>query len=106
MKIQLLIGLGLTILFVGSTFITLFGAGQSLQAVLKTYVFQVEDCKYDYAPRPVNPEEKFIEPKEICFIDYNRTKKDVAEGLAMFLVSAPIAGFAFWQGKKLLQKED
>ena len=104
-KIKLIFGVGLIILFVGSTFISLFGAGNALQSVLKTYVFQVEECNYKYAPRPIDREE-YVEPEETCSIDYNRAKKDVAEGLAMFLVSIPIALLSIGQGRKMWTKEE
>ena len=104
-KIKLIFGVGLIILFVGSTFISLFGAGNALQSVLRTYVFKVEDCNYKYAPRPIDREE-YVEPEETCSIDYNRTKRDIANGLAMFLVSTPIALMSIRQGRKMWIKEE
>jgi len=104
-KLKLIFIAGVTILFVGSSFMALFGAGKTLDAVLKTYVFKVEDCRYDYTQKPLsNNKGEFVayeEPKEICEINYNQTKREIAGGLSMFLVALPVALIMFWQGIRI-----
>ena len=46
--------------------------------------------------------QEFEEPERECKIDYNRAKEDIAEGLAMFIISAPIALVLFRKTKNLL----
>src|SRR3990167_5157107 len=86
----------LVVIFVGTSFIAIFGAARVLTALFKAYVFKAETCEYMPAKlRPVAMEEpqkqEFEEPERECKIDYNRAKEDIAEGLAMFIISAPIA---------------
>lgn len=97
----------LVIIFVGTSFIAIFGAGKVLTALFKAYVFRVETC--DYMPtklRSVAVEEpqkqEFEEPERVCKIDYNRAKDDIAEGLAMFIISTPIAVIFFKKIKNLI----
>lgn len=84
----------LAILFVGSSFIVIFGGGKLLGQVFKTYAFKYETC--EYKPRPVYIQEPPTEAQEQelsekeCFVDYNQAKKDIAEGLAMLVVSLPV----------------
>lgn len=106
-KLKLIFIAGITILFVGSSFIALFGAGKTLETTLKSYVFKVKDCRYDYTQRPIISDKgeviDYEKPVETCGIDYNQTKREMSNGLAMFLVSLPVILFAFWQGIKLLK---
>ena len=103
-KLKLIFVLGITILFVGSSFMALFGAGRMLDAVLKSYVFKVEQCKYDYRQEPITTNKgeviAYEQPVETCAVDYNQTKQEIAGGLSMLLVALPIASLMFWQGKK------
>ena len=95
-KIKFLVVAAVAIVFVITTITAMFGGGRVLDSVLKTYVFRVETCTYKPAPRVLEA----VEPEQECGVDYNRTRSDLAGGLAMLLVSLPIAGFAFWQLKK------
>ena len=99
-KLKLLFVAALAIVFVITTITAMFGGGRVLDSVIKTYVLKVETCQYKSVPRVAEVE--FVEPEQECKIDYNRAKGDIAGGLAMFLVAAPIAGFAFFRGKKYL----
>lgn len=93
----------LVIIFVGTSFIAIFGAGKVLTALFKAFVFKVETCEY----KPVRTEKTlpipgFEAPEQTCKIDYNRAKEDIAEGLAMFIVSIPISLALFKKIKNLL----
>ena len=92
----------LVVIFDGTSFIAIFGAGKVLTALFKAYVFKAETCEY----KPVRavkipaseegmPSQTFEEPERTCEIDYNRAKDDIAEGLAMFIISTPIAVIFF-----------
>jgi len=99
--------LALVILFVGTSFSAIFGGGKVLTAIFKAYVFKVETCQYNYKPRPIMAEEKpqiEEEPEEKCKIDYNDAKKDIAEGLAMVIVTTPIALLLFRKVKDYLRE--
>lgn len=96
----------LVVIFVGTSFIAIFGAGKVLTALFKTYVFRAETCEYIRMAKPVPAQESqpqdFEEPKRECKIDYNRAKEDIAEGLAMFIIAAPIAVILFRKTKNLI----
>ncbi len=103
--------LALVVLFVGTSFSAIFGGGKMLTAVFKAYVFKVETCRYDYLPKslPVVPIERQApasqeDYKEVCKIDYNDAKRDVAEGLAMMIITAPIAFLLFRKIKEYLRE--
>src|SRR3989338_5885823 len=92
----------LIIIFIGTSFIAIFGAGKVLTALFKAYVFKAETCEY----KPVRAEKTLPIPgfeasDQTCKIDYNRAKEDIAEGLAMFLISTPIALILFRKTKNL-----
>lgn len=104
-KIKFLFVTAISIVFVVTTLLAIFGGGRVLDSVLKNYVLKVETCEYVNQPREVvieNPKVVNITIEKNCSIDYNRAKADIAGGLAMFLVAAPIAGFTFLRGKKYL----
>lgn len=94
----------LVIIFIGTSFIAIFGAGKVLTALFKTYMFKVETCEYKPARAVLleSNKQKFEEPERECKVDYNRAKEDIAEGLAMFIISAPIAFILFRKTKNLL----
>ena len=111
-KLKLIFVAGITILFVGSSFISLFGAGRMLEAVLKSYVFKVEIC--DYGNYPYKPVPTMInrdisstpqEPEKTCKIDYNRLKEDISSGLAMFIISSPLAFVFFRKTRKFIYED-
>lgn len=81
----------LAILFVATSFLAIFSGGRILGQIFKTYVFKYETCEYKLRPIPLK--ELQAEPEESsreCYIDHNRAKKDIAEGLAMLIVSLPV----------------
>ena len=101
----------LVVIFVGTSFIAIFGAARVLTALFKAYVFKAETCEYmpaklrQVAAEPAKVEsvkQEFEDPERECKIDYNRAKEDIAEGLAMFIISAPIALVLFRKTKNLL----
>lgn len=89
------------ILIISAGFST-FGAGKIVNTVLRDYVFQVENCRYE-RPMPVLPVDRNIieEPVEVCKIDTNRTKRDLADGLSGLIIGGPLAFFAFRTLRKL-----
>lgn len=105
--------LALVVLFVGTSFSAIFGGGKLLTAVFKAYVFKVETCRYDYMSKPLPAAEPVERPapanqvdyKEVCKIDYNDAKRDVAEGLAMMIIASPIAFLLFRKIKEYLREK-
>jgi len=100
----------LLVIFVVTTIVAIFGAGKVLTAVFRMYVFKVETCEYG-APkiaRPLSVEKttpQFEEPERICKIDYNRTKEDISNGLAMFIIAAPLAFVFFRKTRKFIYED-
>ncbi|MDX1535152.1 MAG: hypothetical protein R3346_00065 [Candidatus Spechtbacterales bacterium] len=102
---KFLFAAALSIIFVVSTLTALFGAGRVVNAVLETYVLEVENCRYKAAPRPIETEEPIErneEPEETCSIDYNQAKRNIANGTGMFLVAAPLAWFMYGRTRKMI----
>lgn len=93
--LSLIFSLSLAVLFVGTSFTAVFGAGRALNEVLRTYVFGVEYCEYVPVPRK---DGEILEPT--CKPNTNRAKENVADGLAMLLVGAPVAIISFRNLKK------
>jgi len=93
---KLIFIIALAIIFVGTTFTAIFGAGRALGQIFKVYIFKYQECEYKAFPivkEPSGiPEEQI--PEKNCFIDYNRAKKDIAEGLALLIVTIPIIYFS------------
>lgn len=103
--IRLVISISLSLIFVVSTLVAVFSAGRIVNAVLDTYVFEVDNCYY---PRPVAIEDPAVGEKpemEECTVDYNQAKRDVSGGLAQILVLTPIAIFSYKKSMKLLKEE-
>ncbi|MDP4010533.1 MAG: hypothetical protein Q8P37_01600 [Candidatus Spechtbacteria bacterium] len=102
---KIIFATALAIILVVSTLVALFGVGKAVNATLRTYILQVEECRYQ--PRILAPEkegdiEKVIDQEE-CSPDYNRAKQDVAEGAGMFIVSAPLAWFMYRQTRRMME---
>lgn len=100
--------IALLVIFVVTAIASIFGAGKVLTAVFRSYVFKVETCEYR-PPKIISriPETKEIqevpaEPDRECKIDYNRSKEDISNGLAMFLVAAPLAVIFFRKTRKFI----
>lgn len=96
----------LAIILVVSVLTALFGAGRIVQATLETYILKVESCRYD-KPRAVVLEEvsEVVPPQEYeetCFVDYNRAKRDIAQGIAQLFVAGPVGWFMFLQVHRLI----
>ncbi|HUT96212.1 MAG TPA: hypothetical protein VMW82_01420 [Candidatus Paceibacterota bacterium] len=85
--------IALAIIFVVTAFTAIFNAGRILGQVFKVYVFKYQDCEYKVIPIEVAPNAIPKEQPSIreCSIDYNGAKREIAEGLALLIVSIPIA---------------
>lgn len=99
----------LLVIFVVSTIVALFGAGTMLTAVFRSYVFKVEICEfstypYKSVPAMMTQDDSFPiqESERKCKIDYNRSKEDISNGLAMFLIAAPLSIIFFRKTKKFI----
>lgn len=103
----------LGIVFVVATVTALFGAVQATGAVMQTFIFQVDDQDYYSAPRPVVVkedgsvlEEQPQETKEeIRARAVNQAKREIAQGLSMFIIAAPLAGVTFWQLRRMMREK-
>ena len=95
----------LAVILVVSTITALFGVGRVVNATLRTYILQVEECQYKpriAAPVMEGDSEKYIDEQE-CKVDYNRAKQDVAEGAGAFIVAAPLAWFMYRQARRMME---
>ncbi|OGZ60621.1 MAG: hypothetical protein A2919_01970 [Candidatus Spechtbacteria bacterium RIFCSPLOWO2_01_FULL_43_12] len=102
---KIIFATALAIILVVSTLVALFGVGRAVNATLRTYILQVEECRYQpriLAPTEEGDKEKVIDQEE-CKPDYNRAKQDVAEGAGMFIVSAPLAWFMYRQTRRMME---
>lgn len=69
-----------------------------LGQVFKAYIFKYEQCDFKAMPLPVTrdaesmPIDQVIERE--CYIDYNQAKKDIAEGLALLIITIPVSYFS------------
>lgn len=96
-SIRIIFIIALAVIFVVTTFTAIFSAGRALGQIFKVYVFKYQECEYK-AITPVrvldvNTIKEQISEKE-CFIDYNRAKQDIAEGLALLIITIPIIYFS------------
>ena len=93
--LKLIFIIALAIIFIGTAFTAIFGAGRVLGQVFKVYIFKYETC--EYKPIPIRsdnePKPGEVSEKE-CYVDYNRAKKDISEGLALLIIAFPIAYFS------------
>lgn len=98
----------LLVIFVVSTIAALFGAGKMLNALFRVYVFRVETCEYrspkfiSRVPETKEIQEVPVESEKECKIDFNRAKEDISDGLAMFIISAPLALVFFRKTRKFI----
>lgn len=103
---KIILASSLAIILVVSALSALFGAGRIVEATLETYILKVENCRYDKPRIIASPEGSELLPpqeyEEICSVDYNRAKRDIARGVAQFLVATPVAWFMFLQVRKLV----
>ncbi len=83
----------LAIIFIGTSFIAIIGAGQVIGQVFKVYVFKYETCEYKY-PSAVEPNQDRKLTEKECYVDYNSAKRQIAQNLAMFIVAFPIVYFS------------
>jgi hypothetical protein len=85
--------IALAIIFVVTAFTAIFNAGRILGQVFKVYVFKYQECEYKTI-MPIKTSDVDItkeQPLEReCFTDYNQVKREIAEGLALLIVSIPI----------------
>ena len=100
--LKLILVIAFAVIFIGTTFTAIFGAGRVLGQVLKVYVFKYEECEYKPVPmrQPVELEVNSTFPERSCDVDYNRAKRDISDGLAMFIVAFPVA----WISQKSLRR--
>ena len=90
--------IALAIIFVGTTFTAIFGAGKALGQIFKAYIFKYQECDYKATPIPITRDPESIPIDQViekeCYIDYNRAKKDIAEGVALLIITVPIIYFS------------
>ena len=95
-KVKMIFVIALAIIFVGTTFTAIFGAGRALGQIFKVYIFKYQECEYKAIPIARDPGSIMEEqiPEKNCFIDYNQAKRDIAEGLALLIITLPIIYFS------------
>ena len=77
----------IALIFLVTGITSVVGAGKLANVGLET-VLGVEDCKFGSRPIPTK-EDEVIEP--VCEQDTNQTKRDIASGLSMLLISLPVS---------------
>lgn len=96
--------IALSLVFVVSTIVALFGLGKSLNAFFKGVVFDLYPCTYRFklAPEPIRVTGSTASEtvEDTCEPDKKRPLEEIIDGMAMFLPSAPLAWFAFKWAKK------
>lgn len=102
-KLQNIITLAIAVVFVVALLVAMFSGGRSLSAVLKTYVLKYESCEYNYPKVQSREVVEFVEPDEVCKVDYNGAKRDIAEGVSLFAFSFPVAFVAQRKLKELVK---
>lgn len=91
----------LAIIFVGTSFVAIFGAGRILGQVFKTYIFKYETCEYrPLQARSIEELQQEQASEKECYVDYNRAKRDISDGLAMLIIAFPIA----WLSQRALRR--
>jgi hypothetical protein len=93
-NLKLILIIALAVIFVGITFTAIFGGGKMLGQIFKAYIFKYEQCDYKAMPLPIAREPESISIDQViekeCYIDYNQAKKDIAEGLALLIITIPV----------------
>lgn len=98
--------IALSLVFVVSTVVSLFGAGRAINAFLKGVVWDLYPCIYRPMLAPVDLREAGSTAKELklenpeCVPDKKRPLEDMVDGLAMLLPAAPLAYITFRQVRK------
>ena len=88
----------IAVLFLVTSIISLVSASNVISEITKTYFLGVETCNYKPVVRPLEVEVRpgqIQESEEECKIDYNQTKRELANSIAMLIVSLPIAIFTY-----------
>ena len=98
---KLVFTIAIAVVFVVSTFVALFGAGQIVNATLRAYVFGVEESWCDRPVIGADGREQ-VGPQD-CGIDYNNAKGNIADGLGMFILAAPLALVSFWTTRRTVK---
>jgi len=93
------------IVFVALTIMATVGGYQAGSAYLKTYIMGVEDCRWVPVESKVEPGFR-INNEEVCEVNTNEAKKDIAEGLVLlFLAGIPAKVIGFIGYRQLKKKE-
>lgn len=79
------------IIFVGASFVSIFGAGNLLNSFFKTYVLKYQTCNYLPQPAVLQESNKIAEPRQNCKVDYNQAKGDISGGFSMLIIGFPVA---------------
>ncbi|MAG45630.1 MAG: hypothetical protein CMH63_02555 [Nanoarchaeota archaeon] len=86
------------VLFLVTSIISLVSASNIISETAKTYILKVERCEFEPLARSlesgVQPEE-LPDPERGCKIDYNQTKRELADSIAMLIIALPIALFTY-----------
>lgn len=93
----------IALFFIVSSLVALFGLAQAGNTALQAYVFDVEECRYDFsAPRPPDNDTRPVidaadsSAGEECLIDDNRVKREIIDGAIMFIIFGAVALFLFF----------
>jgi len=102
-KVQMIIAGAFAIVFIILAVIAVFGGGKAGSAYLKGYVLEVQECRYMPSESKVEP--RHIVDNEVCEVDKNRAKRDIADGLVMLFIAgipAKLIGYIGYRRYKQL----
>ncbi len=99
----------LALLFVVSSIMTILSSSNFLGSVFRTYVLKYETCEYRPLPVMEMTEERMaVKPaaqsEKNCYVDYNQAKWNIAEGLAMLIISFPVAFLTYRQLRREMRE--
>lgn len=90
--------IAIALVFLVTGIMSVVGAGKLANIGLEK-VLGVENCDYRY--NTPKPNITGTTPEYVCKPDTNRTKKDMADSLAMILISLPVS---IWSYRKINKK--
>ncbi|MYE38014.1 MAG: hypothetical protein F4X82_00640 [Candidatus Spechtbacteria bacterium SB0662_bin_43] len=94
--IKIVFSLALAILLIVGVMMTVLSSARVMNALLGTYILGVEDCRFENRP----PSKESI---EICSIDYNEAKREIADNVALLIFALPLSYLAYDQFRRMIK---
>lgn len=101
-KVKIIAAISIGIVFIVSACATIFSTAKVANVVLRDYILEVTTCNYYYEPTPVCTDKVCATPEPKCEVDKNQSKRDIADGLSLMLIAAPIGLFLYRKLRKMV----